>query len=630
MIQMYDYHADDLDEHEVDYELAIRGGHTDGSIEVKRRDLRSFLKEDRKNPRIYNSNVPLEDEIPYILQTITAISSELQRQVTNRLRSKLISLGNRINRAPTNDNKSKQVFLEKVRLLLDTYFTGGIAEGITASNQTTVPLNENLRRQTLPLNPTAQEFQLNPMLSFDPPMPQTTPNISFAPPHVTSSPGNQIPGIRRNDLVAAANAIDLNEQIENEMGRTRGATRKSPTLNNPPAQAEDANYQNQLSGLFTGELKDFIRSAISDALKNYINDWASLPTPNISSVLPNPTHNVATNTSHTNYSQTMHTEQVRNVNDRVTPRLPNVSVHTPPPPPNYHNNLRIKIEKWQIFFSGEVGPRSLSVAEFIRQVTILAKANRVSEDELLQQAYIFFTGEARKWYFTYWEKFTTWGHLVHYLTMSFENPNKDKAIEDEMRERKQRPNERFSAYLADMERLSQSLTQRMNERQKLKLIFENTKLSYRRRLALVQINSINDLADYCYQFDSLEPSLFLTTATRGHVQNVNQIDLDDFENLNLNDEEGEEINALYGSKAFRSKNLKRDTVRNSTVPQQVISNPTSEDTSILINCWNCRKSGHVARYCPEQKRIYCYACGEPNVTKSNCPNQHGQEANEKN
>ena len=51
MIQMFDYHADDLDEQEIDYELGIRGAHLSGSIEVKRRDLRSPLNEDRKNPR---------------------------------------------------------------------------------------------------------------------------------------------------------------------------------------------------------------------------------------------------------------------------------------------------------------------------------------------------------------------------------------------------------------------------------------------------------------------------------------------------------------------------------------------------------------------------------------------------
>lgn len=649
MAQFYDYHADDLDERELNYELEIRGVPATGAIETKRRDLRLLLKEDRKHLPDYVSNIPLEDEIPFILDTFTFLSSELQRKVTSRLRSKLISLGNRINRAPTNDIRSKNIFLEKVKLLFDSYFSLGQAQSLQPPNSVG---EVESRRQTIPLNPAAIEFRTNS--NYGIPNTRTTPNLSFQQPQITSSP-SQVG--RPNPL-----STETNHGIEGaavDQADLQQQARTTP-FRNQNVQALDIDSQNQIGSLLTGELKDFIKNTIRDAVRNYVDEWASFPTPRFSSVLPNPSNDVGTSISQLNYPQPPQENQAPSLGSRFSPRLaepqprqvnqaqspgnrfsPRLTdnnqrqedtqfIHQayPPPPPNYHNNLRIKIEKWQIYFSGEVGPRSLSVAEFIRQVSILAKANRVSEDELLQQAYIFFTGEARKWYFTYWEKFITWKHLVYYLTMSFENPNKDKAVEDEMRERKQRPNERFSAYLADMERLSQSLTRKMSEQQKLKLIFDNTKLSYRRRLALVQIKSINDLAEYCYQFDALEPSLFTNTTARVHSQNINQIDLDEFEDLSLGEVENEEVNAINASRlAFRSRGAKRDVGRNGNIPDQ---NQINEEKSVLINCWNCRKAGHVARDCQEQKRVYCYACGEPNVTKSNCPNQHDGEMNEKN
>lgn len=328
---------------------------------------------------------------------------------------------------------------------------------------------------------------------------------------------------------------------------------------------------------------------------------------------------------------------INNTNNRPQPnsinyQLPQTNrTQDHPNHPSYYHHLRTKIEKWQIIFSGET--KSLSVAEFIRQVSILANANRVSNEELLQQAYLFFSGEARKWYFTYWEKFTTWDHLVYYLTMNFENPNKDSAIEDEMRERKHKSNERFSSYLADMERLSQSLSQPMEPRAKLKLIFDNTKISYRRRLALVPIQSINDLAKYCYQFDSFEPNLYANSNIKSQHQGIHQIDVEDFDNLTLDDdEEGEhEINAVQTSKQYYRNNRNKNNTKskeqnNSNIKQfqrsQNQGQLNDDNDNRLVQCWNCKGDGHFAKDCPEPKSAYCYACGEPNVSKRNCPNQH--------
>lgn len=301
--------------------------------------------------------------------------------------------------------------------------------------------------------------------------------------------------------------------------------------------------------------------------------------------------------------------------------------------PSYYHHLRTKIEKWQIVFSGE--PRSLTVTEFIRQVSILARTNRVTQEELLQQAYLLFSGEARKWYFTYWEKFTTWNNLIFYLTMNFENPNKDSAIEDEMKERKHKANEKFSTYLNDMERLSQNLSEPMNEKAKLKLILNNTKMSYQRRLALVTITSINDLSYYCQLFDALEPSLFGNVKSQ---QGIHQIDVEDFDKLTLdeNDEEEHEINAVQTSKSYyknsRNKNNYKSKDQNmkqySRQQNQGVSN--DEENSRLISCWNCKGEGHFAKDCTEPKSAYCYACGEPNVNKKNCPNQHICELQSKN
>ena len=40
--------------------------------------------------------------------------------------------------------------------------------------------------------------------------------------------------------------------------------------------------------------------------------------------------------------------------------------------------------------------------------------------------------------------------------------------------------------------------------------------------------------------------------------------------------------------------------------------------SRTITCWNCQKTGHLNRNCPNPKKIHCFRCGAPNVTVKNC------------
>lgn len=106
------------------------------------------------------------------------------------------------------------------------------------------------------------------------------------------------------------------------------------------------------------------------------------------------------------------------------------------------------------------------------------------------------------WYTTYEEKFDTWETLEIYLKMRYDNPNRDRIIREELRNRRQRPNELFSAFLTDVETLAQRMIHKMSEREKFDLIIENMKMSYKRRLALEPIYSIAHLAQLCFKFDA--------------------------------------------------------------------------------------------------------------------------------
>lgn len=44
-----------------------------------------------------------------------------------------------------------------------------------------------------------------------------------------------------------------------------------------------------------------------------------------------------------------------------------------------------------------------------------------------------------------------------------------------------------------------------------------------------------------------------------------------------------------------------------------------ETRYIEFKCWNCDKTGHRHRLCPEPRRRFCYGCRASGVTKRECP-----------
>lgn len=160
----------------------------------------------------------------------------------------------------------------------------------------------------------------------------------------------------------------------------------------------------------------------------------------------------------------------------------------------------------------------------------------------------------------------------------------------------------------------QNLSYRIDDTQKLKLIFENTKISYKRRLALTPIRTLRQLTEYCYNFDSLEPNLYVPINQKPHP--INQIDYSELDEEENEFDDDEEVNALFKDRKFKNKKpFKKENTNNSLEENR-------ENTIRRSTCWNCRKTGHWYPDCPEPRTTFCYVCGEPNCTLKNCPNNH--------
>lgn len=263
------------------------------------------------------------------------------------------------------------------------------------------------------------------------------------------------------------------------------------------------------------------------------------------------------------------------------------------------------IEKWPKF-TGDTN--TVPVTDFLRQIDILCRSYDITKQELRMHAHLLFKDSAYVWYTTYEEKFTSWEMLESYLKMRYDNPNRDRIIREEMRARKQRPTELFSAYLTEMEMLAQRMMKKMTEAEKFEVIVENMKQSYKRRLALEPIHSIEHLAQLCFKFDALESNLYTIS---GHSRPViHQLDChEDSDDGQHEIEEAEELNAIKAR--FNKK-----------IPMIKPTMGENQDKIKQLICWNCQGVGHMWRECDRRKTIFCHICGLSDTTAYRCPNKH--------
>lgn len=270
------------------------------------------------------------------------------------------------------------------------------------------------------------------------------------------------------------------------------------------------------------------------------------------------------------------------------------------------------IEKWPKF-SGDNS--QTPVTDFLRQIDILCRSYAITKEELRMHAHLLFKDSAFVWYSTYEEKFDSWQTLEFYLKMRYDNPNRDRILREELRNRKQRPNELFSAFLTDIETLAQRMNHKMSERDKFELITENMKVSYKRRLALEPIHSIEHLAQLCFKFDALEPNLY--HVGNSHRSSVNQVDVEDLSDDEVRETEEDQVFAIQGhSNRFNRKKSEFQPKTSSTKGE------SGHNVGSKLSCWNCGQAGHMWRDCTQRKVLFCHICGRLDTTAYRCPNQH--------
>lgn len=618
---MEDYLRIDLDHleyEELTYELVLRGIPVSESIENQKRELRARMRNEGKNSVRVSSFRSVSDEYKVVPAKLEEIEINLNKKIEKKFESRLYHYLERVARANESDEVdrgNKFILLGLICEMIKTYFNRDISfneEGFDDLDELGAVGGKN--RTSSLTNPEVTEEATNNPARVTGTIPKDSRNITE-----TNNP--------------------LTTKFQNKIAQSKNPARQSTM----PIQNSNSNPSGYIH---ISQIEDYIMHCVTEMMKENtlkeslgnptIDDLAQrlfnsglqeppadkrlqFPIRQTTDQIPNQTRSVIPNNLqmpesvrrnvapqirlNINRSQLGDRPEVRReTGSNINPlqqnqnRFSNLFNERNYSRRQPHQTCNI-VEKWPKFL-GDSNP--VPLVAFLRNIDILCRSYGIEKNELIRHAHLLFGGDASIWYTTYVDKFADWEALVYYLTLRYDNPNRDRFIKEEMRNRKQKPNELFSAFLTDIEALAQRLIHKMSEEEKFEIIIDNMKMSYKRRLALHELGSIEELANMCYRFDALENSLY---TARNKPYEVHNLD-DEYEQ----ETESEEINILQKS---RSGKVQDNTDRNDKV-----------ETPGETLCWNCRDYGHFWKDCTKQKSIFCHVCGIVGKTTSTCPKNH--------
>ncbi|XP_053698701.1 uncharacterized protein LOC128745649 [Sabethes cyaneus] len=638
-------HADHLTNEEVDYELLIRGktGELTSEPEAKYRLLRNLFHEDIREKRDYPSPYTVEQEFDYIAGKVDDLSRRLERGSDERVVSRLKHYAMRIARcqaADTNSEKMKRELNEFVREMLsrsngkktsderqgrtramdarrnfsddlgngdDGAVGGQVEDGLQPANsdsarrdssQGAVPKQPKVNRDhtATPERPEDHQALLKRIESLERELAKARIEGSRQGP----ASRNELPRVNRT----------VSDSYLPQSGNAGKMSRERHSANFPLPRAEEPDRSRWTGGRFDRfQRADFShdeRFASPDRFNR--NRHTTQPAGrhrDRHAAFEQEDWESSDNDSHEEDHEVFyrrgrhHGRNQRRISDEEI------------------RDADRRMEKWHLTYSGDSRQRSLE--DFLHKVCRLAHMDRIAKDVLLQRIHTILRGEAYDWYLCYSDEFLTWEDFEERLRYMYGNPNKDQGTRQRIYDRKQHRNETFLSFKMEIERLNKLLTTPLDQHRLFEVIWDNMRPHYQAKLAYRTVRTLRKLEFYAYRIDAHDPVFRQPREgpprppNRIHQIEVERENADSYESYS----EPEEVNFVgrKESQQKKSTDVPKTHANSSRQPPERVaerSNPL---------CWNCRKNGHVWRQCMEEKRIFCYICGNPGAVSTNC-NSH--------
>ncbi|XP_050498857.1 uncharacterized protein LOC114338718 [Diabrotica virgifera virgifera] len=260
--------------------------------------------------------------------------------------------------------------------------------------------------------------------------------------------------------------------------------------------------------------------------------------------------------------------------------------------PSFTYSKPVQVHKWGVLFSGE--KQHTDVISFLEKVECLRVSRGVSEENLFAASAELFTGPAFTWFMNNRGNLSCWSDLVRKLKSDFLPYSYQDDLLDEIKNRKQKPGESVTMFINTILGMCSRLDTPLSDLSKIKIILKCLLPFYHQQLALMDIQSIDDLTVKCKRLEeTLSWSSQPPSTSRPSSNSSSQ------------------------PTSFRQRSWQnKGPERNVSVFSSVV-------------CWNCHQSNHKFNDCDiPQTRIFCHGCGRENTLKRNCFKCSGNEMSE--
>lgn len=251
-------------------------------------------------------------------------------------------------------------------------------------------------------------------------------------------------------------------------------------------------------------------------------------------------------------------------------------VQTSPVVQNRDFNISSPMVKWNIKFTGNSG--GMSVNDFIFRVETLRGRQNLSWTYVCDNFHLLLAEKADEWYWLYLGRngSPSWPSIKSAITKEFKHRDTDFEILKSIMDYKQ-SNEPFDDFFFKVVKVNGQMDQPLTDDKLLEILKGNLNFRLWQLTFSARIQTLEELRDHCR---NAERQLMMRQSVKPRV---NEID-----------------------SCIRDGEIVVEELRRDSVDRQV-------------SCWNCDQQGHIFKACPSmQRRLFCYKCGQRNVTTRSC------------
>lgn len=279
------------------------------------------------------------------------------------------------------------------------------------------------------------------------------------------------------------------------------------------------------------------------------------------------------------------------------------------------------MSKWNVKYSGVLS--DLHVDEFLFRVETLARSAGIDVNALPSGMHYILHGQAQDWYWIFHREFpeAVWETMKTAIRNQFAPLTDEFELWDQVRARKQQPNENFGQFYLSIAALFSRFEQPVPEANLVKLLRSNMCMDLKRALLYRQTATLRELQEAAKQFESLDKNpIGNQVGYRSAIRRVNELEFHQ-----CAQPPHQTTNPHYCEPNVTTDEFYGEPIENA-VPavcditvEALTDQRTTRPNMPPPICWNCDEMGHTFQDCQVATRnVFCYGCGQKNMYRPNC------------